>query len=172
MHRSNSSIWLSGGAPRLNLERGIGVAILLLLLVSLTAAQKKPNFSGRWEMDTAKSQLRPLTKWNHLSLAVEHQEPKLIVNMTTRYADGGESTTQLPLTTDGREVALDVTKGSRIYRTNWVGAKLVIKWDQGGERSETWTLSPDGKTLTIDCSAKPANGPEQNWKHVLNKKMN
>jgi hypothetical protein len=148
----------------------MGVAILLLLLVTLTAAQKKPNFSGRWELDPAKSQLRPLTKWNHLALVVEHQEPKLNVNMTTKFANGDANTSELPLTTDGREVALETGKVSRLYRTNWVGAKLVVKWDQGGERSETWALSPDGKTLTIDCAAKPANGPAQSWKHVLIKK--
>ncbi|HKQ75499.1 MAG TPA: hypothetical protein VJ810_17500, partial [Blastocatellia bacterium] len=67
-----------------NGRRAIGIAMLMSLIVtSQTAAQKKPDFSGRWELDAAKSQLRP-TKWNNLSLAVDHQEPKLKIIATLK----------------------------------------------------------------------------------------
>src|SRR5262245_47891689 len=46
------------------------IVITLLLVVSVAsvfAAPKRPNFSGNWELDAAKSQMRP-TKWNSLAL--------------------------------------------------------------------------------------------------------
>src|SRR5262245_28229910 len=128
-----------------NGRRAIGISMLMSLIVtSQTAAQKKPDFSGRWELDAAKSQLRP-TKWNNLALAVEHQEPNLKIIVTLKYPQGPDYSYQIPLTTDGAQASVDMGKNTRVYRANWLNAKLVIKWNEEGERTETWTLSQDGR---------------------------
>ena len=159
------------GAARLPfIKRAFGIAILpLLIAASLPAAPKRPNFSGAWEMDTVKSQLRP-TKWNSLALAVEHQEPKLNIKVALKYPQGPDYSYQIPLTTDGKEASVDMGKNVRVYRANWLGAKLVIKWNEDGARTETWALAQDGKTLTIIGSAKLTGGGAERWKYVMVKK--
>ena len=152
------------------IRRAFGIAILpLLIAASLPAAPKKPNFSGDWEMDTMKSQLR-LTKWNSLALTVEHQEPKLNIKVTLKYPQGSDYSYQIPLTTDGKQASVDMGKNVRVYRANWLGAKLVIKWNEDGARTETWTLAQDGKTLTIIGSAKLTSGEAERWNYVMFKK--
>jgi len=160
----------NGAALRPVIRWTFGIAILpLLIAASLLAAPKRPNFSGDWEMDTVKSQLRP-TKWNGLALAVEHKEPKLNIKVTLKYPQGSDYSYQIPLTTDGKQSSVDMGKNVRVYRANWLSPKLVIKWNEDGARTETWTLSQDGKTLTIVGSAKLTNGGTERWKYVMVKK--
>ena len=170
MRKTKHNLSLNGSARKPVIRRAIEVAILMLVIAaSLPAAPKRPNFSGNWELETAKSQMRP-TKWNSLALAVEHQEPKLKINVTLKYPDGGGYPYLIPLTTDGQPASVDMGKNVRVYRANWLGASLALKWNEEGERTETWSLSQDGKTLTIIGSAKLTNGGSERWKYVLVKK--
>lgn len=160
--------------PNRSLQSGgrrtiVSVQLMLLIAASQMAAQKKPDFSGRWELDTAKSQLRP-TKWNSLALAVEPQGSKLKINVTLKYPQEPDYNYQIPLTTDGTRVSVDMGKNTRVYHSTWLGAKLVIKWNEDGERTETWSLSQDGRTLTIIGSAKLTSGGAENWKYVMERK--
>jgi len=151
-------------------KQWMGIMILMLMVAApLLAAQKKPDFSGRWELDAAKSQLRP-TKWNSLAMVIEHREPKLSINMILKYPQGPDYTYQIPLTTNGGEAAVDMGKNTRSYRAAWAGANLALKWNEEGERKETWTLSQDGRTLTIVGSAKLVDGKSETWKYVMIKK--
>jgi len=170
MRKVKHNLSPNDAARRTVVRRAFGIAILpLLIAASLPAAPKRPNFSGAWEMDTVKSQLRP-TKWNSLALAVEHQEPNLNIKVTLKYPQGSGYLYQIPLTTDGKEASVDMGKNVRVYRANWLGAKLVIKWNEDGARTETWSLAQDGKTLTIAGSAKLTGGGAEQWKYVMNKK--
>ncbi|HKQ78778.1 MAG TPA: hypothetical protein VJ810_34085, partial [Blastocatellia bacterium] len=89
---------------------------------------------------------------------------------TLKYPQGPDYSYQIPLTTDGAQAAVDMGKNTRVYRADWLNAKLVIKWNEEGERTETWTLSQDGRTLTIIGSAKLASGGAESWKYVMVKK--
>jgi len=170
MRKAKRNLSPNSAAQGTGVRRAFEIAVLMsLIAASLLAAPKKPDFSGLWELDTAKSELRP-TKWNSLALAVEHQEPKLKINVTLKYPDGGEYPYQIPLTIDGQPASVDMGKNVRTYRANWLGAELELKWNEDGERTETWTLAQDGKTLTIIGSGKLANGGSERWKYVLFKK--
>lgn len=170
MHTSDHTLSLSVLDQGRQINRWVGTIILMLMVAtSLLAAQKKPNFSGRWELDATKSQLRP-TKWNDLAMVIEHQEPKLSINMSLKYPQGPDYTYQIPLTTNGSEATVDMGKNTRSYRATWVGANLALKWNEDGERKETWTLSQDGRTLMIVGSAKLTDGKSETWKYVMVKK--
>jgi hypothetical protein len=149
------------------LNRAIGIALLGFITVDPQfASSKKPDLSGRWELDGAKSQLRP-TKWNNLALTVEHKEPTMKIVVTLKYPQGPDYSYQIPLTTDGRPASVDMGKNTRLYRSTWIGSKLLIKWNEDGDRTETWSLSPDGRTMTIVGSAKLTNGGAESWKYVM-----
>jgi len=141
-------------------------AAVLSIAASHYAGTKKGDFSGRWELDTTKSQLRP-TKWNNLALTVAHKEPRLEIAVTLKYPQGPDYSYRVPLTTDGKPASVDMGKNTRIYRSTWLGAKLVIRWNEDGDRTETWTLSPDGRNLTIVGSGKLSNGGTESWKYVM-----
>jgi len=170
MRESKHDLSPAGAALWPVIRRAVEIAVLApLIAAALAAAPKKPDFSGNWEMDAAKSQLRP-TKWNSLALAVEHREPKLKINVTLKYPQGSDYSYQIPLTTDGQPASVDMGKNTRAYRAKWLGSKLMLKWNEDGERTETWTLARDGKTLTIIGSAKLTNGGSERWKYALVKK--
>lgn len=127
----------------------VGMCFLLICLLGL--AQSKPDFSGTWKMDVAKSDFGALPAVQGGTLKIEHKDPSLKLTTTTMGASG-ERTFELSFTTDGAEC------------TNFVGnieVKTVAKWDgetlvlehkaAGGEVvvKDRWSLSPDGKTLTL-----------------------
>lgn len=127
---------------------------LLMILAAVAAiapAQFKPNFSGTWKADIAKSNFGALPSPQSATVKVEHSDPNLKLVWIT-VGDAGERTFELSFTTDGKEC------------TNFVGnveLKSVLKWEEaallmehkaaGGEVvvRDRWTLSEDGKTLTL-----------------------
>ena len=158
------------GNSRSARRRAAVLAVVIFLISSSpTAAQKRPALSGRWELNTAQSQLRP-TKWNNLALSVEHQEPRITIVVTLKYPQGPDYSYQIPLTTDGRPASVDMVKNIRVYRSRWIGSKLSIKWNEDGDRTEVWSVSNDAKMLTITGSAKLTNGGTESWKYVMERK--
>lgn len=128
------------------------VALLTVAVLSLpAAAQNKPDFSGTWKANIAKSDFGALPAPESAVLKVEHQDPNFKLVSTT-VGSSGERTYELTFTTDGKEC------------NNFVGnveVKSVVKWDGpvltmehkagGGEVvvRDRWILSEDGKTLTL-----------------------
>ncbi len=127
----------------------------LLALISLfaLAAPAKPNFAGDWKMNSSKSEFGQFPAPSGWTQKITHEEPslKLASKMST---DNGDFNMESSYTTDGKEC------------TNQFGPnpmKSVLKWEeetllfetkgQFGDNDFTlkdkWTLSPDGKTLTI-----------------------
>jgi len=127
------------------------IAALMIAVCLLAWSQTRPDFSGTWKMNVAKSDFGALPAPEGGSLKIEHKDPSLKLISTTTGASG-ERTFEISLTTDGAEC------------TNFVGnieIKSVAKWDAetllvehkaaGGEVvvKDKWTLSPDGKVLTL-----------------------
>ena len=78
---------------------------------------------------------------------------KLILS-TTQTGPQGDVTSNLTYTTDGKESVNGDSKGT----AQWIGDKLMIESSrefQGTtlKQKEIWTLSGDGKTLTVDCTS-------------------
>jgi hypothetical protein len=187
MYSSNHISLLRDSAKGVWIKQAWWIAAMILLVTAPVIAQKKPNFSGTWELDKAKSQLRPQSQLEHLVMVIEHQEPKLKVNATERHPQPiGERNYVLQLTIDGSEISNVLGQGTipQSSRTSWEAAKLVTKWNQASEstpisgsqrgrglpRTETWTLAEDGETLTITGSAQRGDGQPSTWKYVMAKK--
>jgi hypothetical protein len=136
-----------------------------LLALPLAAA---PNFSGSWILNPSKSEYGQFPAPEVMTRQIRHNDPAL--SMTT-YQKGapGELTTDLTYTTDGKPSVNGPNQGS----ARWNGDKLVIETSrdyQGTKltQREEWSLSADGKTLTVATHVKLPNG-ELDVKQVFEK---
>ncbi len=118
----------------------------------LLAAQAQPaaNFTGVWKLNLSKSDYGPVPQPEAMTRTVNHNDPSLQIS-TYQKGAMGEATTELKYTTDGKMAENKGSKGS----AKWDGDKLVIdsvRDMQGTEIKfhEIWSLSPDGKVLTIN----------------------
>jgi len=172
----------------------------LFVCVSAVSAQDKSakaaNFSGTWTLDVSKSKLGDRNMIESQSLAVVHTEKDIKITPTTKRmapADGGgggrkgggmgggDVTTTYTL--DGKEttVEMDSPRGKVPVKFTgksdgaklWLGSSRTMN-TQAGEMTmtskETWWLSADGNTLTIDGESTSPRGTNSTQK-VFTKKL-
>jgi hypothetical protein len=113
-------------------------------------AQAATDLSGDWKLNAAKSDYGPVPQPDEMTLTIKYSDPSLQMS-TTQKGGRGEVTTELKYTTDGKPAENKGSKGS----AKWDGAKLVIdsvRQRQGSDLTfhEVYTLSADGKTLTVN----------------------
>jgi hypothetical protein len=137
------------------MNKASGVVVMCLTLALCGAmAQGKPNFSGEWKLNVAKSDFGQMPAPTSMVQKVTHNDPALKV-VRTQVGDQGEFTTDSTYTTDGKECINTTRMGESKSTLKWDGDTLVIdtKMDfQGNAVSITsrWTLSAEGKTLTLN----------------------
>jgi hypothetical protein len=104
-------------------------AIVALVGTMTVGAQRKPDFSGAWELNRQASALSPAVAPVAQSgtLRIEHHDPSFRCEMTI-VLDGKPFETKYELLTDGREVAS--TAGGRriVSQLRWDGDALVATW--------------------------------------------
>jgi len=127
--------------------------LLPLLLLTAAAQDSKPDFSGAWVMNVAKSDFGPLPPTEAQTNVVEHNDPKLNVKVTAKTAQG-ELQSELSYTTDGEENTNEVRGTVRKSRTRWDNKELVteVSFENQGNRIkivDRWTLSDGGRILTV-----------------------
>jgi hypothetical protein len=162
----------------------IGMTAVLVLAVGAVAAQAQPQLAGTWMLDPAQSQFpthgdkgpggadaqAPQPK---IKLVVEQQGNAVKVTRTMVMGTRERSMTETYVT-DGTDQAEPGHHGSVVTRAAFDGDRLVVtethsmKGDQGDRtmsRQSIWTLSPDGKVLTIDTTMHTPRG-DRNIKSV------
>src|SRR5262249_48491083 len=142
-------------------------AFFLVLVAASVWAQAKPNFSGTWELDVAKSELGPMPPPDSMVSVIEHKDPKLVVK-TTQKSAMGEFVNERNLTTDGKPNTNKMKSplGDQDVTSTmaWQGTQLVATYtmDMQGtslEFHDTYELSADGKVLTVTRDVKTEQGP-------------
>jgi hypothetical protein len=148
------------------------VSILLLTLCALPVSRTAhaqdalPNFTGKWTLDLAKSDFGPMPPPQSVVHTIEHKEPNIKI-VTSQKSEQGEVTNERNLTTDGKPNVNKVRMGGpdqEVTSTSkWVGKSLntVMKVDIQGtplDFNDTWTLSDEGKVLTIVRAIKSPQG--------------
>jgi len=144
------------------------VFILALALPAAAWAQTKPDFSGTWTLDQAKSDPPPQRGGGGggggrgmgggaASLTIKQTANELSITSEGR---GGPQTRTYKL--DGSESTNEVTmRGGAMTiksKAKWDGSKLVIEntMDMGNgpmTTTETRSLSTDGKEMTVETKA-------------------
>lgn len=128
------------------------VAVMVLAVAGLSFAQAKPDFSGKWALDTAKSDQmggRQGGGGTPAPMTVKQTAAEL-----TQEVVRGANTMTTVYKLDGTESVNKTQRGESKSTAKFDGAKLVIKTATEGpngtmEFTATWTLSADGKELTI-----------------------
>jgi hypothetical protein len=140
--------------------------VVLLLTASGRAQGAKPNFSGTWRLDVAKSDFGPAPAPESIVHVVEHKEPNLKITTTQKGAQG-EVTNERALTTDGKEntnkMKTNAGEAEAKSTSQWDGKKLAtaLSFDMQGTTiniNDTWELSADAKVLTIVRQIKTPQG--------------
>lgn len=138
--------------------------VVLIGFIVLTGfAFAKPDFSGTWVLDVNRSFSNPAGLQQ--TLTVVHTGDQIKVDAKIKTQQGGEQTVVETYTLDGKETEFTPpgnqpnAKGKR--KATWLpdgrGAVIddVVTSDSPNgpvtrKTMRKWTLSPDGKTLTVD----------------------
>ena len=130
----------------------------LLAVLTVSACFAGPNLSGEWKINLAKSDYGPVPAPTSFVRKITHEDPKLLLK-TTQVGQAGEITTEVTWTTDGKE-SVNTIKGAEVRgAAKWDADNLVLEYKrpiQGSPMNfkEVWALSDEGKTLTINMTAK------------------
>jgi hypothetical protein len=159
------------------LQRTIGTMALLLLGIGVAVAQAEPQFAGSWVLDRSQSQF-PSHEGQaqkvpdaqrqppQVTLVVAQQGNTLKVTRTFAMGTHERSSTDT-IVADGSDKIGQGYRGNVTIRSAFEGDRLVIthtrtkKTDQGEQtmsRQSVWTLSPDGRVLTIDTTMHSPRG--------------
>jgi len=140
--------------------------------VAASASGTKPNYSGTWKLNVAKSDFGPIPGPDTRTDVIEHNDPALKVSTAQEGAQGKQEYT-LNMTTDGKEMTN--TPGGLEVKSigGWEANNLVMNiklrvQDNDVAAKTTWLLSEDGKTLTQNQHLSTAMG-ELDQKMVFEK---
>jgi hypothetical protein len=123
--------------------------LALVLLAGTSAAADKPNFSGDWAMDVAKSDFGGLPPPTSLTRKITHAEPSLTILEEQSSALGDQKTTR-SYTTDGTEISFEANGAEVKSKATWADDTLVVISTVaavGLKFDDKMTMSPDGKNL-------------------------
>jgi len=159
---------------------------LVALAVVLVSAQEKVNFSGTWVLDKSQSDVSQLmglsddpekARNTSMTMVVEQQGSNLRVNRMLK-TQGEERKEIHTYKIGGGDTTNTGSRGETVVgRAFWEGDKLVIvstrTWRVllkyvSAESRGVWSLSPDGKTLTIAAQINSPRG-DQRGKVVFDK---
>lgn len=144
----------------------LATVLFCVLAAPLWAQDGKPNFTGKWSLDLAKSDFGQTPPPEFILHTIDHKEPSIKI-ATSQKNQMGESTTERNITTDGKENPnkMRMMGGEMEVKSTskWDGEKLatVSKLDAQGstiELNDTWALSEGGNVLTIVRVAKTPQG--------------
>jgi hypothetical protein len=140
-------------------------ALAGLLLLANALAAGPPNFSGTWVLNPTKGKNLGMVAAVQETVVIKQSPAQLTIDFTTVFQGNTTNRTVTydlggkPVRNEGamREKAETVAK--------WQDAALVVTWTSQGAvagsttvRTETRTLSADGKTMTVS-SVRGSNPP-------------
>ena len=127
----------------------LSFVILLFSLIAF-AATPPANFSGMWKLNRAKSDASPANNPKKSAMKIKQQAGR--IDIWYYITDGlGDHDWGSNYTLDGK-VNHNSWDGIEVKSSqSWDGSTLVFNITRGtnSQYKEEWSLSPDGKTLTI-----------------------
>jgi hypothetical protein len=121
---------------------------LAILVMPLAAQDDRPNLSGTWQFDSAKSELHTVRAAGATWVINEDDSSIQITESET----GASKKIELKCTTDGKECKV---AGSKIKTSFWYNGAMLVEMETKGDNVVRYRmkLSDDGKTLTVDTTS-------------------
>ena len=146
-----------------------GFAVFALAVLPAFA---KPNFTGDWKLNTAKSDFGQFPAPSSMTQKATHDDPALKV-ATKMATENGDLEFESVYSTDGKETTNTFGPGSMKSVAKWEGDTLTVQTKgQFGDSEITiqdkWEASADGKTVTIHRHFASSQG-ESDQKLVFDK---
>jgi hypothetical protein len=138
------------------MKRRIVLGVLALTVAAIAA--DKPDFTGTWKLDATKSDFGQMPAPEKMERVIDHKDPAIKIK-TTQSSPNGDRTMDTEYTLDGKEQKQETPRGVVMYTPKWEGNVVVIDSKrtmnvQGQQVEitgvERWSLSEDGKTMTVD----------------------
>ena len=149
----------------MGVSRAPVLAVLIFVVSHAGYAEGRPDFSGKWILNKAKSKQRDPRQFERQAMEVSQHDPDLNVDIRDVQQDGHEFRAYLNLKTDGSATVVILGSPQRAV-IRWKGDRMVIRWNLDGTAASssgrsgkeganppfiwTWTLSPSGNTLIND----------------------
>jgi hypothetical protein len=137
----------------------------LIVACGLTSGQNKPNLNGVWKMDPARSDFGAGPVSESRLDKIDINGVNLKDTITQKLQHGAESTYDMIYTIDGKECTNHV-RGTLVKSTaRWEGEELAIDSQvfslREADIQDRWSLSADGKTITLRRHMTGARTAEQ-----------
>lgn len=136
------------------LKHALAAAAFTIVATAGSAQAQTPNMSGQWEMNAAKSNFGPIPAPPKLTMSIEQGPAVFKFSQVVTTPAGDQSVVQtIPIgAADTTWTAGD--GGPVTSHTAWDGNTLVVTAKlqrQGADITQLgkWSLSPDGKVLTL-----------------------
>jgi len=151
-------------------------ALLCLTIAFTSWAQSKPDFSGRWKLNIEETEFQGAKPSPSVYSAVRtvEQKPKelrLKIERVNNRQKSGFNFITIPIGTGEPHVSDE----AGIITAQWKDETLHFNYlynpgtERESERTEDWTLSPDGKKLIDQEWVKRADGQELSYKVVFDR---
>ena len=139
--------------------------LLALAMLSLTAAQAAPNFSGTWVLNTGKGKNLGMVAAIQETVAITQTADKLTLDISSAF-QGNTTKRQVNYDLTGKPMQNEGAMGDKAETVaKWDGGKLVVTWTSEGAvagtknvKTEARSLSADGNTMTV-TSQRGTNPP-------------
>jgi hypothetical protein len=133
------------------------VVVMALAVAGLAVAQGKVDFSGKWAPKVDPNAAPPAGGGRGGGMGGGPMTVKQTATELTQERTMGENTMTTVWKLDGTESVNKTQRGESKSVAKWDGAKLVVKTVSEGqqgpmETTATWSLSADGKELTIQST--------------------
>jgi len=130
------------------------VVVMALAVAGLAVAQGKVDFSGKWAPKVDPNAAPPAGGGRGGGMGGGPMTVKQTATELTQERTMGENTMTTVFKLDGTESVNKTQRGESKSVAKWDGAKLVVKTSMETpngvqETTATWSLSADGKELTI-----------------------
>ena len=168
----------------------------LAAALNCAAQTTKPDFSGKWILDKDASKGDGMDDITYGERIVEHKDPEIKIRRSMTFSAGsgrsayaliidGVERDEIPLAEEKPEEKKqeDEQSATQTYsssedktrmKASWDGNRLIIEsvTEHEGDtmrKTEIWTLSADGKTLTVDIVRKSEERGEDKKTEVYKK---
>jgi hypothetical protein len=126
---------------------------LAVMLSIAAAADTKPDFSGEWKLDPAKSDFGPMPMPDKVVQKNTHKDPVLEVE-STQVDGASERKLSMSYRTDGTPTKGKIGENEVTSTASWDGSVLAIESKliiptRTLTFKERWTMAEDRKSMTI-----------------------